>query len=257
MFIYKDEALLGIKHIRHGFFGRQGGISSGEYDSLNVAFTSTDDKSNVTENRKIITEKLGAQTLSSCDQIHSADIVNISANNALNTPMPRADGMVTSVKNIALGIKTADCLPVLAADRSRPVIGAVHAGWCGAHSQIVGNMIKRMMAHGSAVEDIYVAVGPAIHQKSYEVDAGFLKNFTDQHDQNKRFFEPSNKAGHYMFNLPAYTVYWLKHDYPSIGHVGISQYDTYSNPDKFFSYRRATHENANDYGRQMSAITLV
>ena len=257
MFIFKDEALLTLKHIKHGFFGRQGGVSTGEYQSLNTAFSSHDPHENVVENRRIIRDKLNAQALTGCDQIHSADIINISAGNANKDPMPRADGMVTSDRKIALGIKTADCLPVLAADKNRPVIGAVHAGWRGAFGQIVPNLVKRMTTYGSAVEDIYIAIGPAIHQKSYEVDKAFFDRFVAQHSQNKRFFEPSNNAGHFLFNLPAYTVYWLKHSYPQIGHVGVCQYDTYKNPDMFFSYRRSTHENADDYGRQMSAIALV
>ena len=203
MFIYEDEALKSIRHINHGFFGRTGGVSKGLYKSLNTAYSSHDDPENISQNREVIIGKLGAQQLSACQQVHSADIVNISAGNALSEPRPHADGMVTQTPGIALGIQTADCLPILAADKNKPVIGAVHSGWGGAFQGIASHMIKRMVANGANVEDIVVAIGPGIQQASYQVGQEFYDRFIGQHEKNKMFFEPSDKAG--AFQSVSYT----------------------------------------------------
>lgn len=257
MFIYEDEALKDIPHIRHGFFGRTGGISDGLFKSLNVGFSSQDDRDNIIHNRGVIKQKLGASKLATTQQVHGADIINIGGQNAEDQPRPQADGMVSQHKNIAIGILTADCVPILAADRTKPVVGAAHSGWGGAFKGVGEHLIKRMIANGAKEKDIVVALGPCIQQNSYEVDQTFYDRFMQASSENTAFFKKGDRAGHYLFNLPSYASRQIQKFFPKLYSVSISSMDTYSLKSKFFSYRRSTHYGDDDYGRQMSAITLI
>lgn len=245
------KALSGIPH---GFFGRKGGVSAGIYAGLNVGLGSDDDPISVRENRGRVAEAVlpGAKLLT-LYQIHSDKVVTIGAETPAE-PCPRADAMVTDRPGILLGILTADCVPILFADAEAGVIGAAHSGWKGSLAGVTDETIKAMLRLGAQRERIACAIGPCIAQESYEVDDGFLERFVDADPANERFFA-SGKTGHYQFDIEGYVAARLAA--AGIGRIECLGEDSYSQPERFFSYRRACHKGEQDYGRQISVIGLA
>jgi YfiH family protein len=237
----------------HGFLGRRGGVSTGVCAGLNVGLGSSDDRAAILENRRLAIAAVapGAQ-LVTVHQIHSADALYADAPWP-DDARPKADAIVTDRPRLAIGVLTADCTPVLLADRAAGVIGAAHAGWKGAFAGVVEATIAAMEARGAQRDRILVALGPAIARKSYEVDEGFLRRFVEADPANERFFTPG-REGHYQFDTEAYLL-------ARLAAAGITRaealgLDTYADPDRFYSYRRATHRGEPDYGRQLSLICL-
>ncbi|MCB9989349.1 MAG: peptidoglycan editing factor PgeF [Rhodospirillales bacterium] len=243
--------------VKHGFFGRQGGVGTGLYDSLNVHPKAADDPAAIRENRRLIKDALGAETLLTVDQCHSADCVVVSAPWEMEAS-PAADALVTDKAGIAIGVMTADCAPVLfvgtKADGS-PVIGAAHAGWQGALKGVIEETVKAMIDLGAVPESLRAAIGPCIQQASYEVDGDFIKPFWGQDPENEHFFKSARKDGHYMFDLSGYVARRLAA--AGVPQVSISSHDTYAEETDYFSYRRATHQSEPDYGRQLSGIAIL
>ncbi len=239
--------------IPHGFLGRRGGVSSGAYASLNTGIGSDDTPAAIAENRRRATESVlpGAQ-LVGLYQIHSAEAVTITApvDDAFR---PRADALVTNRPGLALGILTADCAPVLFADIDAGVVGAAHAGWKGALGGVTDATILAMEAIGARRDRIVAAVGPCIARASYEVDGAFIQRFCEADPENERFFA-DGRADHFQFDLESYVVSRLA--VAGLGRVEALGLDTYADPDRFFSYRRATHRGEPTYGRQISIIGL-
>jgi YfiH family protein len=241
--------------IRHGFFTRQGGVSSGLFHSLNCGFGSGDDVSIVAENRRRVAESLGQEETSLCTayQIHSPNTAIL--DHAWQwRDAPEADSLATNKPGIVLGILTADCVPVLFADSRNRVIGAAHAGWKGAIGGVLESTLSAMISLGANKNDIRASIGPAIGQRSYEVGTEFRKRFLMESPENTDFFIPSVRDGHFMFAIKAYVQNRL-------AKVGISQlhnlpYDTCAQEDLFFSYRRSCLNGEPVYGRQVSAIVL-
>lgn len=186
-------------------------------------------------------------------QIHSADVMHVTKVWQVND-RPKADAMVTDRPGLALAIATADCVPVLFADRKAGVIGAAHAGWKGAFAGIVGNTVEAMLKLGAQRGAISAAVGPAIAQKSYEVDGAFCQKFMDRALANSGYFMPSAKAGHWLFDLKRFVGDALAS--AGVENINILENDTYIEEDAFFSFRRTTHRGEPDYGRQLSVIML-
>jgi YfiH family protein len=248
--------LSSFPNVRHAFFTRQGGVSEGIYASLNGGFGSKDDPAHVQENRARMAEQIGtdAEHLLSLHQIHSATVVTVTEPWS-RAERPRADGMVTATPHLALGILTADCGPVLFADHATGVIGACHAGWGGAIGGVLEATIDAMVALGAEREAIVAVLGPTIGPTAYEVGPEFEERFLKAGPDNSRFFVPAERAGHAMFDLPAYIVARL--EAAGIGEVADVGLCTYSDEERFFSYRRTTHRGEPDYGRQVSAITLT
>lgn len=240
--------------IPHGFLGRRGGVSEGELSGLNVGYGSKDDKAAIDENRRraIASVQAGAE-LATVHQVHSADAV-FTERPWPQDARPSADAMVTDRRGILLGILTADCAPVLFADREAGVIGAAHAGWRGALAGVTDSTITAMERLGARRENIHAAVGPCIGQPSYEVDVGFRDRFLAGDPANGRFFA-EGPGGKPHFDLEAYVVHRLI--VAGIGEVEALNLDTYADPERFFSYRRATHLGEADYGRQVSLIGLL
>jgi len=239
--------------IPHGFLGRKGGVSTGIYAGLNIALGSKDDRALVIENRRRAREAvLTGADFARVYQIHSADAVTVITGNDESDP-PKGDALVTDRPNILLGISTADCVPVLFADVKAGVVGAAHSGWKGAITMINENTIEAMEALGADRAQIVCAIGPCIAQKSYEVDDGFFRRFAEVDPANERFFA-SGKPGHYQFDIEGYVASRLAA--AGIGTVECLGEDTYSQPDRFFSYRRSCHLNEGDYGAQISLIGL-
>jgi polyphenol oxidase len=237
----------------HGFLSRTGGVSTGIYAGLNVGLGSEDELDAVLENRRrALDAVLPGAALARVYQFHSADVVTVTGTDNQHDP-PKGDAMVTDRRGIILGIVTADCVPVLFADHEAGVVGAAHAGWKGAVTGVTDNSITAMEALGADRSRITCAIGPCIAQKSYEVDTGFLRRFTEEDAANERFFA-DGKPGHYQFDIEGYVAARLAA--AGIGRVECLGEDTYSQPDRFFSYRRSCHLNEPGYGRQISLIGL-
>ncbi|MER8570945.1 peptidoglycan editing factor PgeF [Mesorhizobium sp. M1338] len=239
--------------IRHGYFTRIGGVSSGIYHGLNIGTGSDDDQALVAENRGRVAAWMGvpATHLLTAWQIHSPDVVI--AREPFAGERPKADAIVTDRPGIAIGASTADCGPVLFADPQARIIGAAHAGWKGALTGMLENTILAMQSLGARRENIVAVLGPSIGPDNYEVGPEFVARFVEADAENIGYFAPSANAGHAMFDLNRYTVDRLAK--AGVAADGLGRC-TYAEEDLFYSYRRATHRKEPDYGRQVSAIVL-
>ncbi|MDE1172565.1 MAG: peptidoglycan editing factor PgeF [Parvibaculaceae bacterium] len=259
---FDREALLAIRPHRaetlrlpgvlHGFFTREGGVSTGLYDSLNCGMGSSDVPETVLENRSRVAAAIGVATLMSVHQIHSAEVAMV-AEPWLPGQGPRADAMVTDRPDLALGILTADCAPVLFADGAAGVVAAAHAGWKGAIGGVLQATIEAMEQLGGRRDRIVAVVGPCISSASYEVGAEFEARFAAEREEFGRYFTPAGAAGKYMFDLPGFCLDRLLEAGVAATATGLC---TYADEKRFFSYRRTTHRSEPDYGRQLSVIAL-
>jgi purine-nucleoside/S-methyl-5'-thioadenosine phosphorylase / adenosine deaminase len=241
--------------IRHGFFTRAGGVSTGLYDSLNIGGGSRDDRANVIENRAraMAAFDLPGSALVTAYQIHSTTALTV-AGPWPDAP-PHADGLATDKPGVALGILTADCAPILLVDPDAKVIGAAHAGWRGAVGGIGEATVTAMESLGAARRRIHAAVGPCIGVASYEVGPEFPAPFLAADPGNERFFRTASRDGHFMFDLAGYVASRLAA--LGLGAVETLRFDTCANEERFFSYRRSCLRNEADYGRELSAIVLA
>ncbi|MDE2183640.1 MAG: peptidoglycan editing factor PgeF [Alphaproteobacteria bacterium] len=252
MLILSADNLM-LPGVAHAFFGRQGGVSQGLYDSLNCGPGSNDDRAKVIENRRRALQALGASTLSTLYQVHSAKAVTVTEPWKIEHS-PQADGAVTNVPDIALGVLTADCAPVLFADAEARVIGAAHAGWKGAMGGVTDSVLAAMEKLGAVRSRIAAAIGPCIGQASYEVDHQFRATFLEADPDNAAFFVPNTREGFFRFDLEGYVAMRLQR--AGVGTVTLQAADTYARDADFFSFRRATHRGETDYGRELSTIVL-
>jgi purine-nucleoside/S-methyl-5'-thioadenosine phosphorylase / adenosine deaminase len=240
--------------VRHGFLGRRGGVSGGICSGLNVGLGSGDERDAIAENRRRAVEAVapGAR-LVTLHQVHSGDALAVTAPFP-DEARPRADAMVTDRPGLVLGILTADCAPVLLADPEAGVIGAAHAGWKGAIAGIVEATIREMERLGAERGRIAAAIGPCIARRSYEVDEAFYRRFAEANLENERFFGAGAREDRHQFDLEGFVLSRLAA--AGLSKVEALGEDTYSQPDRFFSFRRATHRGEADYGRQVSLIAL-
>ena len=239
--------------VQHGFFTRKGGASSGIFKGLNCGIGSSDQSDVVTLNRHMVASSFGIADdhLMSVYQIHSPEVVIVTE--PQNGARPKADAMVTREKGLALGILTADCAPILFTDTKAGVIGAAHAGWKGAVGGVIHGTIKAMEALGATRTAIHATVGPCISQLAYEVGPEMLEDFIAEDTANARFFA-QGKDDRYQFDLPGFCLQKLREE--DVGQANWSGHCTYSDEDRFYSYRRTTHRKEADYGRLISAIVL-
>jgi YfiH family protein len=237
---------------RHGFFTRKGGASSGIFAGLNCGTGSSDQAEIVAINRARVADAmgLGVESLVSVHQVHSPDVVTVTAPLA---DRPRADAMVTATPGLALAVLTADCQPVLFADAKAGVIGAAHAGWKGARDGVMEATLDAMEALGARRGQVTAVIGPCISQTAYEVGQEFFESFTDDAPEARRFFVNGN-GDRYLFDLPSYGLWRLRE--AGVGHADWTRHCTYRDPARFYSYRRTTHAGEADYGRQISVIRL-
>lgn len=250
------QSLSKLPGIRHGFFTRQGGVSDGLYESLNGGVGSEDSPAKVAENRARMAKSVGVapERFLTCYQIHSPQVV------VAETPWPaaerpRADAIVTRTPDLAIGVSTADCGPVLFADAEARVIGAAHAGWRGALTGVIEATVTAMEKLGAQRKRIVAAAGPMIRQPSYEVGQDLLDRFVALEPNTVRFFKKAERPGHFMFDLGGFIASRLRRAHveqiEDLGHC------TYADPAQFYSYRRATHRAEADYGRHINAIALI
>ena len=240
-----------LRGLTHGFFTREGGVSSGIYASLNGGMGSADAAEAVAENRARIAATLGVETLVSLHQVHSDRVAPVTG--PWQGSRPEADAMVTDRPGIGLAVLTADCAPVLLADREAGVVGAAHAGWKGALSGVLEAVIDAMVALGAGREAIVAAVGPAISQRAYEVGPEFVERFFDEDPAYGRFFA-GGQGGRAMFDLPGFCLHRLRE--AGVAEAAWTGHCTYGDEARFYSYRRACHRGEGDYGRLVAAIAL-
>jgi purine-nucleoside/S-methyl-5'-thioadenosine phosphorylase / adenosine deaminase len=250
------SALDGEPAIRHAFFTRQGGVSGGMFASLNCGFGSGDDLNAVARNRAIAAAQLDLppERLVSCHQIHGTNVMTVEQP-WRREDNPRADGTVTKVPGIALGVLAADCAPVLLADPEAGVIGAAHGGWRGTLAGIMEATVTAMVALGARTDRIRAGIGPCIGQPSYEVGPEFPANFAAVDPASAAFFLPAPRPGHFLFDLPGYIALRLQR--LGLAAVERAPHDTAAEEDLFFSYRRACLRGERDYGRGLAAIALT
>jgi YfiH family protein len=250
------QSLSKLPGIRHGFFTRAGGVSEGVYESLNGGVGSEDSPAKVAENRARMAKHLGVapDRFLTCYQIHSPEVV-VAETPWPSNERPRADAIVTRTPNLAIGISTADCGPVLLADPEARVIGAAHAGWRGALTGVIEQTVAAMEKLGAKRGRIVAAAGPMIRQSNYEVGQDLIDRFVTTDPNTIRFFKPAQRPGHSMFDLAGYVVSRLRRaEIAEIEDLGLC---TYADPAQFYSYRRATHRAEPDYGRHINAIALT
>lgn len=252
----QSSSLAERKGIAHGFFTREGGVSGGIYASLNCGPGSKDRPEDVAENRRRVADVLGtkADRLVSPFQHHSAEVF-VADEPWTRENAPRADALVTKRAGLAIGVSTADCVPVLFADADAGVVGAAHAGWRGALTGVIEATLDAMERLGARREAISAAVGPAISQAAYEVGEEFRAQFVDADSANARFFSQPAPGARPHFDLPGYAAARLQ--CAGVGHVEELKICTYADGNRLFSYRRACHRNEADYGRQISAILIA
>ena len=251
--MYYAKKLKKFKFINHCFFSKNGGFSEGIYRSLNCGRGSKDNKKNIKKNLSLVAKKMkiNQKRLLLMHQTHSNKVIIINEKNK-NTNKFRCDAFLTKLKGFALGVVTADCVPILLFDLKNKMIGCVHAGWKGASSGIIENTIKKFKKLGSN-NKIYAGVGPCIGRKSYEVDFKFYKKFIKKSKKNALYFSNKSKDKK-LFNLRKYVNNKLVKLNVNVNHIN---FDTFKEKSKFFSYRRSKKLGENDYGRCISVITLT
>ena len=241
--------------VRHGFFGRAGGVSEGLYRSLNCGHGSGDNPEAVRENRARATAACGLSLTALCTayQVHSAEALEVTAPWA-REDAPRVDAMATATPGLALAILTADCVPVLMADREAGVIGAAHAGWRGALNGILEAAVEAMLGLGARASETRAVIGPAIGAASYEVGPEFPAPFLARRVQDEDLFTPAKRDGHFLFDLTGYVARRLS----TLGLAAVEATggDTCAEADRYFSYRRSVHRGEPDYGRNISIVAL-
>lgn len=252
---YKTHDLLAHRSLSHGFFGRRGGVSKGQYASLNAGFGSNDAPQFVEANRERVRLSLRANAIFSLNQIHSRKVVV--ARKPFDN-IPEADGIVTRQPNIAISALAADCAPVLFADIEAGVIGACHAGWRGALAGVTDETIETMTQQGAALGNISAVIGPCISQKNYEVGEAFRDDFIAEHASYDRFFTAGPTTGNTPakphFDLRGFILQRLKD--AGLSRIAALPDCTYGQADEYFSYRYNSHNEISGYGRNISAIML-
>ncbi len=249
-----SKKLKQFKSIKHGFFNRNGGKSSGLYKSLNCGIGSSDKKKNVLKNLKIVSKKIGCskKKLVLLHQVHSNKIKFIDEKYKFSKKKIKADALITNIKKVAIGVLTADCAPILIYDQKLKIISAIHAGWKGAYKGIINKVIKFLLKKGSQTNNLYAVIGPSITDKNYEVQKDFKYRFLKKDKKSNNFFETrKNKT---YFSLNNYVYYQLKK--LGIKNLDIINKNTFDPKNNFFSSRLSVHNKENDYGRNISIIMI-
>ena len=250
--MFYSKKLNKFKGIKHCFFSRKGGFSKGLYKSLNCGKGSKDNKKNILKNLNYVAKKMFVKKnkLILMNQTHSAKVIEIRESNCKKKI--NSDAMITKVKGLALGVLTADCVPIIVYDSKNGIVGCIHAGWKGALSGIIKKTVNKIKTL-SANNKIYASIGPCIDKKNYEIDLNFYKKFLDKSKKNKKYFFHKNKDKK-LFNLRKFVSDKLIELKVKVDHVN---YDTYREKVNFFSYRRSCKLKQNDYGRCISVISLI
>jgi YfiH family protein len=253
--MFLSKKLTSGKNLKHCFFSRKNGFSTGLYQSLNCGLGSQDNKVDVLKNLEVVGNKIGCkkESLITLNQIHSNEVVYFKNEDSVKNKL-NGDAMVTKVKNIALGILSADCAAILFYNPKKKIIGCAHSGWKGALSGVIQNTVSKFKELGGKNDDLIVAVGPCLGKENFEVQNDFYEKFMLKNSRNKESFEKKNNNT-YLFDLRSFIN-------KELGVLGINnveniEIDTYSNSENFYSYRRSSHQNEKDYGRCISVILMT
>ena len=252
--MYFSKKLNEFTNIKHCFFSRKGGVSKDSYNSLNCGLGSNDEIDNVLNNLSIVSEKIGVNknNLFTMNQTHSNKVVIINKNNQ-DTKRVNADALITNVKNIAISVLTADCVPILIYDKTNQVVACIHAGWKGAINGIVENTFNQMIKINNN-NNFHVAIGPCIGLENYEVGKEFYDKFINENKTNDKFFFLS-RGNKFFFDLRKYVHFKIsKFDVKYVENIDL---DTYADKENFFSFRRSRKLEEKDYGRCISTIGLI
>tara|TARA_Y100000590_G_C15707315_1_gene1009093 strand:+ start:1885 stop:2649 length:765 start_codon:yes stop_codon:yes gene_type:complete len=254
--MFFSKKLKKFENIQHCFFSKKNGFSKGLYKSLNCGIGSNDKKKNVLKNLKFVSKKIGCkkESLITLNQKHSNDVIYFKNENSVKNKLI-GDAIVSKVKNVGIGILTADCTPILFYDPKKNIIGCAHAGWKGAFNGIIQNTVKKFNQLGSKNKHLIVAVGPCIKQNNYEVKIDFFEKFISQNYENARFFSELKKNDRYNFDLRGYINKELHN--LRIKNIENIELDTFSKKNLFYSYRRSIQNKEKDYGRCISVILMT
>jgi len=253
--MFFSKKLKKFENLKHCFFSRKNGVSKGIYNSLNCGLGSKDNKKNVIQNINIVCKKLNCEKkpIIALNQTHGNKVVCFNNREKVKDKIV-GDAIVTKLKNIGIGVLTADCVPILFCDPKKKIIGCVHAGWKGALSGVIENTIDKFLELNSNARDLIAAIGPCINHQRYEVGHDFYKKFVSQSKNNGRFFIISNDKK-YLFNIRSYiNAKLIGLGIKNIDHIKM---DTFSDKENFFSYRRSKRDNNKDYGRCISVIIMA
>ena len=250
--MFYSKNLKKFKQINHCFFTKKGGFSKGIYRSLNCGKGSNDNKKNISKNLALISKKLNVskKKLFLMHQTHSNKVIVLNKKNT-NTKLIKSDAIITKIRKMAVGVLTADCVPIILYDANNQIIGCIHAGWKGAVSGIIENTLIKFKSLNRK-NKIFACIGPCIGKKSYEVGLEFYKNLISISQKNSIYFTKKNKNKK-LFDLRKYVADKLIKLNVKIDHVN---HDTFKERDNFFSYRRSQKLHENDYGRCISVISL-
>ncbi len=250
----KSQKLSCFSKIKHGFFNKKGGVSSGIYKSLNCGIGSKDKKINVEKNLKIVRNKMGLKSkkIFLVKQFHSNKFIFLDKKSNIKTRSIAGDAIVSERKGIPIAILTADCVPILIYDKQKEMIAAIHAGWRGAYKGIVEKVIQFMFKKGCKPQNMIAAIGPSISKKSYEVKLRFKKKFIKKDKKNIKFF--TTKKNKINFDLKAYIKNLINLN--SINKIDLINIDTFDQKNNFFSARKSLELKDADYGRNISVIMI-
>jgi len=244
-----------FKNLKHCFFSRKNGVSKGLYESLNCGQGSADKKENIFKNLELVSKKIGCDknSLITLNQTHSTKVVYFENKTDVKNKI-EADAIICKVKNVAIGVLTADCAPVLFYDSKKKLIACAHLGWKGAFDGIIKNTLNKLEELGADVNNLITVIGPCIKKKNYEVKIDFYNKFINQDKQNEFFFQKVSNDK-YNFDLRAFINREIsKYNIINIENIEI---DTFSNSESFYSYRRSCVSKEKDYGRCISVILMT
>ncbi len=253
--MFFSKRLKNISNLKHCFFSRKNVVSKGIYNSLNCGINSKDNKKNVIQNINIVSKKLNCEKkpIVALNQNHGNKVVCFNNQEDVKNKII-GDAIVTTLKNVAISVLTADCVPILFYNPKKKIAGCVHAGWKGALNGIIENTVNKFLELNSNIRDLVAAIGPCINRHHYEVSHDFYKKFVDQNENNQQFFIVLNNKK-YLFNIRSYiNTKLIRLGINNIDHIEM---DTFSNEENFFSYRRSKKNDDKDYGRCISVIIMT
>ncbi len=253
--MFFSEKLKKFGNLKHCFFSRKGGVSKGYYKSLNCGLGSGDKKENVSKNLELVAKKINCskESLITLNQQHTNKVVHFDSDSSVKNKLT-GDAIVSEVKNIGIGVLTADCAPIFFYDCKKKIIGCAHAGWKGALNGIIKNTVKKFNELNSNNNDLIVAVGPCIENKNYEVKADFFEKFISQDMNNKNLFKKMS-VDKYVFDLRGFINKELSN--LNIKNIDNIEMDTFSEREVFYSYRISLFNEEQDYGRCISVILMT
>jgi len=253
--MFFSKKLQKFENIKHCFFSRKNGFSKGHYSSLNCGLGSSDNKENVLKNLNLVSKKIGCkdELLITLNQIHSNKVVYFENESSIKKKLP-GDAMVTKIRNVAIGILTADCAPILLYDHSKKIIGCIHSGWKGVLNGVIENTVKKFKELNSNINDVIAVVGPCIGKDSYEVKNDFYERFINQKHDYKKFFKKITDEK-YIFDLRGSINNKISD--ANIKNIENIEVDTFLKKEFFYSYRRSCINKEQDYGRCISVILMT